>query len=62
MKKDRSLTNEDGTRQRNVLINHELELEHERTMLVSGPPLLLGLVGRAAYNLARPRRDNRETL
>ena len=53
VKKDRFLENEDEYRQRNVLINHELELEHERTMLVSGLLLLLGLVGFAAYNLYR---------
>ena len=55
VKKDRFLENEDEYRQRNVLINHELELEHERTMLVSGLLLLLGLVGFAAYNLYRLR-------
>ena len=62
VKKDRFLENEDEYRQRNVLINHELELEHERTMLVSGLLLLLGLVGFAAYNLYRLRREHRETL
>ena len=59
VKKDRFLENEDEYRQRNVLINHELELEHERTMLVSGLLLLLGLVGFAAYNLYRLLEQNR---
>ena len=34
VKKDRFLENEDEYRQRNVLINHELDLEHERTLLI----------------------------
>ena len=62
VKKDRFLENEDEYRQRNVLINHKLELEHERTLLVCGLLLLLGLIGFAVYYLYRLRREHRETL
>ena len=62
VKKDRFLENEDEYRQRNVLINHELELEHERTLLACGLLLLLAVVGFAAYYLYKLRREHRETL
>ena len=62
MKKDRFLENEDEYRQRNVLINHELELEHERTLLACGLLLLLAVVGFSAYYLYRLRREHRDTL
>ena len=62
VKKDRFLENEDEYRQRNVLINHELELEHERTLLACGLLLLLAVVGFSAYYLYRLRREHRETL
>jgi DNA-binding CsgD family transcriptional regulator len=62
VKKDRFLENEDEYRQRNVLINHELELEHERTLFVCGLLLLLGLICFAAYYLYKLRREHRETL
>ena len=62
VKKDRFLENEDEYRQRNVLINHELELEHERILLVCGLLLLLGLIGFAVYYLYRLRREHCETL
>ena len=62
VKKDRFLENEDEYRQRNVLINHELELEHERTLLVCGLLLLLGIIGFAVYYLYRLRREHHETL
>ena len=62
VKKDRFLENEDEYRQRNVLINHELELEHERTLLACGLLLLLAVVGFSAYYLYQLRREHRETL
>ena len=62
VKKDRFLENEDEYRQRNVLINHELELEHERTLFICGLLLLLGLICFAAYYLYKLRREHRETL
>ena len=62
VKKDRFLENEDEYRQRNVLINHELKLERERSVLVSGLLLLLGLIGFAVYHLYRLRREHREAL
>ena len=62
VKKDRFWENEDEYRQRNVLINHELELEHERTLLVCGLLLLLGIIGFAVYYLYRLRRERHETL
>ena len=62
VKKDRFLENEDEYRQRNVLINHELKLEHERTLLVCGLLLLLGLIGFAVYYLYRLQREHHETL
>ena len=62
VKKDRFLENEDEYRQRNVLINHELELEHERTLLACGLLLLLAVVSFAAYYLYKLRREHRETL
>ena len=62
VKKDRFLENEDEYRQRNVLINHELKLERQRSVLVGGLLLLLGLIGLAAYCLYRLRREHRETL
>ena len=62
VKKDRFLENEDEYRQRNVLINHELELEHERTLLACGLLLLLAVISFAAYYLYKLRREHRETL
>ena len=62
VKKDRFLENEDEYRQRNVLINHELELVHERTLLACGLLLLLAVVGFSAYYLYQLRREHRETL
>ncbi len=62
VKKDRFLENEDEYRQRNVLINHELELEHERTLLACGLLLLLAVICFTAYYLYKLRREHRETL
>ena len=62
VKKDRFLENEDEYRQRNVLINHELELEHERTLIAYGLLLLMGISCFAAYHLYKLRREHRETL
>ena len=62
MKKDRFLENEDEYRQRNVLINHELQLERQRTQLVVGLLLLLGGICFAAYYLYKLRREHHETL
>lgn len=62
VKKDRFLENEDEYRQRNVLINHELNLERERTLLLCGLLLLLGGICFAAYYLYKLRREHRETL
>lgn len=62
VKKDRFLENEDEYRQRNVLINHELELEHERTLFICGLLLLLAVITFAAYHLYKLRREHRETL
>ena len=62
VKKDRFLENEDEYRQRNVLINHELRLQHQRTMLIVGLLLLIGLVGFAVYRYRKLRREHCETL
>ena len=62
VKKDRFLENEDEYRQRNVLINHELRLQHQRTMLIVGLLLLTGLVGFAVYRYRKLRCEHRETL
>ena len=62
VKKDRFLENEDEYRQRNVLINHELTLERERTLLICGLLLLLGGICFAAYYLYKLRLEHRETL
>lgn len=62
VKKDRFLENEDEYRQRNEFINHELELEHERTLLVCGLLLILAFACFAAYYLYKLRREHRETL
>lgn len=62
VKKDRFLENEDEYRQRNVLINHELTLERERTLLIGGLLLLLGGICFAVYYLYKLRREHSETL
>ena len=62
VKKDKFLENEDEWRQRNKFITHEVELEHERTLLISGLFLLLGLVCFAVYYLCKLRNEHRETL
>ena len=45
-----------------LLINHELDLEHERTLLIFGLLLLLGGICFAAYYLYKLRREHHETL
>ena len=62
VKKDRFLENEDEWRQRNGFITNELELEHERTLLICGLLLLLGLVCFSVYHLYQLRKEHRETL
>lgn len=62
VKKDRFLENEDEYRQRNVLINHELQLQHQRTLLIVGLLLLIGAVGFAVYRYRKLRCEHRETL
>lgn len=62
VKKDRFLENEDEYRQRNVLINHELTLERERTLLIGGLLLLLGGICFAVYYLYKLRCEHSETL
>jgi len=62
VKKDRFLENEDENRQRNALINHELQLERERTLLICGLLLFLGGSCFAAYYLCKLRREHHETL
>ena len=62
VKKDRFLENEDEYRQRNVLINHELQLERERTLLICGLLLLLLGISLAAYHLYKLRREHHDTL
>ena len=62
VKKDRFLENEDEYRQRNVLINHELTLERERTLLIFGLLLLLGGICFAVYYFYKLRREHHETL
>ena len=62
VKKDRFLENEDEYRQRNVLINHELQLERQRTQLVVGLCALFLLCALSAYHFRKLRREHRETL
>ena len=62
MMKDRFLENEDEYRQRNEFINHELELENERTLLVCGLLLILAFACFAAYYFYKLRHEHRETL
>ena len=62
VQKDKFLENEDEWRQRNEFIANELELEHERTLLVCGLLLILAFACFAAYYLYKLRREHRETL
>ena len=62
VKKDRFLENEDEYRQRNVLINRELRLERQRTLLIVGLLMLLAAAGFAVGLFRKMRREHRETL
>ena len=62
VKRDRFLENEDEYRQRNALINHELQLERQRTLLVVGLLLLFVVAGLAVVLFRKMRREHRETL
>lgn len=62
VKKDRFLENEDEYRQRNVLINQELRLESQRTLLLCGFLLLFIAACLAAFRFLRLRKEHRETL
>lgn len=62
VKKDRFLENEDEYRQRNVLINRELWLERQRTLLIVGLLMLLAAAGFAVGLFRKMRREHRETL
>ena len=62
LRKDRFLENEDEYRQRNVLINKELRLQHQRTMLLYGLLFFLVIAGFVVRRFYKLRREHRETL
>ena len=61
-RKDRFLENEDEYRQRNVLINHELQLQHQRTLLLYGLLFLLAIAVFGVRRFYKLRREHREML
>lgn len=62
VKKDKFLENENEWRQRNEFITNEVELEHERTLLLCGLLLLSLLVCFTVYHLYKLRNQHHEAL